>query len=885
MGFGISCSCASHNNFTFAKHIPTRLSWLSYSQQPHAHTEGSGLQTVLDLLGKPLLLLDEHGTVRFANQAAAAHFQSHQETLKKRRLHDVLPHHLVNDLHDHIPQLMAQGHSRCWRYAHKERRYEVCIAPLEHVDDPDVAFALITHDITEQEFLEHELSKTRRSLEILNRCNQVLIHADNEAQLLTEICQAIVENGGYSLAWIGLAEQDIERRVHPVAHFGFDEGYLEQLKVSWSDNELGRGPVGTSIRNNLPVVIKNIEDDASFMPWREQALQRGYQSVASLPLRENDNVIGALAIYAPEPNAFGTQEISLLSELVFNLAHGIRSLRQACELRKLMLAVEQSPVSVMITDKHGKIEYVNPRFTKVSGYSSDEVRGKNPRLLKSSHISSALYDDLWKTISSGHIWQGELQNRSKQGRLFIEYATISPVINSHGEITHYMAVKEDITERKAFEERLWQQTNFDPLTKLPNRALLLDRLDQAMARAHREKTRIALLLIDLDNFKTVNDSLGHEVGDVFLLQVAKRLQSLVREGDTLARIGGDEFALILSHADTLYELEESAEKILHSLTPALEIDGNDLFVSASIGIALHPQDGATSGELLKNADAAMYRAKGSGRGTYRFFTPELNHQLEQRLLLETRLRGALERKELSVYYQPQTDCSEGIVVGNEALLRWHSPELGTIQPDHFIPLAEESGLIIEIGRWVLEQACIEARRWHDAGYPHLHVSVNLSLRQFQHHGLVASVRKALNDSGLPPRALELEVTETILMKDVDHVAETLRQLKTLGVKLALDDFGTGYSSLSYLKRFPFDALKIDRAFVRDVITNQDDAALCEAIIAMGQRLKLKVIAEGVETEEQYIYLCSRGADLLQGYYFGRAVSGEEFRARLPSLIP
>jgi len=843
------------------------------------------LQTVLDLLGKPLLLLDEHGTVRFANQAAADHFQSHQEALKERRLHDVLPRNLVNDLHQHIPYLIQQGGSRCWRYSHRERRYEVCIAPLEHVDDPEIAFALITHDITEQESLQHELARTRRALETLNRCNHVLIHADNEAEMLTEICKTIVENGGYSLVWIGLAENDAEQSVRPVAHFGLDRGYLEQLKVSWADNVSGRGPVGTAIRTNHPVVIKNIASDTSFAPWRQAALTRGYQSVAALPLREDDTVIGTIAIYAPEPDAFGAGEISLFTELVINLAHGIRSLRQACDLHKLKLAVEQSPVSVMITDRHGNIEYVNPRFSQVSGYGADEVKGKNPRLLKSSHVSSAVYDELWNTISRGQSWQGELQNRSKEGRLFIEYATISPVINSHGEITHYMAVKEDITERKAFEERLWQQINFDPLTKLPNRSLLLDRLDQAIALAHRETSGIALLLIDLDNFKTVNDSLGHGVGDEFLLQVAKRLLSKVREGDTLARIGGDEFALIISHVDTLYELEENTEEILDSLTPALVIDGNDLFVSASIGIALHPQDGANSGELLKNADAAMYRAKSSGRGTYRFFTPELNHQLEQRLMLETRLRGALERNELSVHYQPQTDCSEGIIVGSEALLRWHSPELGTIQPDHFIPLAEESGLIIEIGRWVLEQACSEARRWHDAGYPHLHVSVNLSLRQFQHHGLVASVEKALNSSGLPPHALELEVTETILMKDVDHVARTLRQLKALGVRLALDDFGTGYSSLSYLKRFPFDALKIDRAFVRDVITNQDDAALCEAIIAMGQRLKLKVVAEGVETEEQYIYLCSRGANLLQGYYFGRAIPGEEFRKRLPSLIP
>ncbi|HEY0720515.1 MAG TPA: EAL domain-containing protein [Gammaproteobacteria bacterium] len=837
------------------------------------------MQTVLDLLGKPILLLDEQGNVRFANQAAVDHFQ-HREGLKQRPVHEVLPHAWAVDLHDHIPRLMQHGGSHCWRYAHKERHYEVCIAPLEHIEDPAVALALITHDITEHELLEFELARTRRALETLNRCNWLMIHADTEQQLLTEICRTIVESGGYSFAWIGLAEHDAAQRVRPVAHYGFNEGYLEQIAVSWGDNELGHGPVGSAIRENRAAIFQNIGSDPSFAPWREQAALRGYQAAAALPLHEKGTVVGALAIYAPETDAFDSQEVALLTELAGNLSHGIHALHQASELRKLSQAVEQSPVAVMITDSKGNIEYVNPRFCKVSGYSAEEVLGKNPRLLKSNHIPAAVYDDLWRTISSGQTWQGEMQNRSKQGRLFIEYATISPVFNAQGEITHFMAVKEDITERKAFEERLWQQSNFDPLTKLPNRALLLDRLDQAMGRAHLENSKIALLLIDLDNFKTVNDSLGHEVGDEFLLQVAKRLQGLVREGDTLARIGGDEFALILSRAQTLYELEESAEAILQALVPVLKLGATDLFVSASIGIALHPQDGASSGELLKNADAAMYRAKASGRGTYRFFTPELNHQLEQRLQLETALRGALARNELSVYYQPQVDCSEGSVVGCEALLRWHSPELGHIQPDHFIPLAEETGLIIEIGRWVLGEACREARRWHDAGYPWLHVSVNLSLRQFHHRGLVGSVQKALRDSRLPPSALELEVTESILMEDVDHVAAVLAELKQLGVRIALDDFGTGYSSLSYLKRFPFNVLKIDRTFVRDVITNSDDAALCEAIIVMAQRLKLKVIAEGVETEEQYIYLCSRGADLLQGYYFGKALAGSEFRAQL-----
>lgn len=541
-------------------------------------------------------------------------------------------------------------------------------------------------------------------------------------------------------------------------------------------------------------------------------------------------------------------------------------------LRKLSQAVEQSPVSVIITDLSGAIEYVNPKFEEVTGYRLDEVRGSNPRLLKSGHTPQADYRQLWNTIKHGDIWRGEFLNRRKNGELFWEYASISPIRNARGEIDHFLAVKEDITVRKEYEQRLLHQESYDALTELPNRVLAADRVAQAVVRARREGRSVGVVSLDVDNFKNINDSLGHGSGDALLLQLARRLVAAMREGDTVARLGGDEFLIVLADLATVDDVERVLDKVRSIFERPFNVEDKNIYITPSIGVTVAPEDSEDVHILLRNADAAMHRAKELGRNMTQFFMPEMNERAVKRLELESQLRHALERGELSLHYQPQVISASGRVVGAEALLRWQSPAYGMVSPERFIPLAEETGLIVPIGRWVLESACREAVAWPQP----LRVSVNVSSRQFRDGMLVETVAAVLEATGLAAGRLELEVTESLLLEDMDGTSRILERLQRLGVRIALDDFGTGYSSLSYLKRFPFGVLKIDRSFVNGIIDDPDDAALCEAIIQMAHVLNLKVIAEGVETAEQLEYLAARGVDLVQGYYYSRPLPTEEF---------
>jgi len=541
-------------------------------------------------------------------------------------------------------------------------------------------------------------------------------------------------------------------------------------------------------------------------------------------------------------------------------------------LRKLSQAVEQSPVSVIITDITGAIEYVNPKFEEVTGYLLDEVRGHNPRVLKSGHTAAAEYRDLWDTIMHGDIWRGEFLNRRKNGELFWEYASISPIRNADGEVDHFLAVKEDITVRKEYEQRLLHQESYDALTELPNRVLAADRVGQAVVHARREGRSVGVVSMDLDNFKNINDSLGHGSGDALLLQLARRLVAAMREGDTVARVGGDEFLMVLADLATAEDVERVLDKMRAVFERPFLMEDKSIYMTPSIGVTVAPDDSEDVHILLRNADAAMHRAKELGRNKTQFFTQEMNERAVKRLELESQLRQALDRGELSLHYQPQVISGSGRVVGAEALLRWQHPSIGAVSPERFIPLAEETGLIVPMGRWVLEAACREAMGWPRP----LRVSVNVSSQQFRDGELVETVAQVLADTGLAPERLELEVTESLLLEDVEGTAQILERLQALGVRIALDDFGTGYSSLSYLKRFPFGVLKIDRSFVSGINEDPDAAALCEAIIQMAHVLSLKVIAEGVETAEQLEYLATRGVDLVQGYYYSRPLPAAEF---------
>ena len=451
----------------------------------------------------------------------------------------------------------------------------------------------------------------------------------------------------------------------------------------------------------------------------------------------------------------------------------------------------------------------------------------------------------------------------------------SRLLDEQGDVIGLIGVAADITERKRAEARLMQLANFDTLTSLPNRALFHDRLAHALAKAHRSKKMVALLFLDLDRFKTINDSLGHYAGDELLKSVAERLQKNAREDDTVARLGGDEFTVILEGITYNEDATIVARKILEVMGQPFYLDGHEVFVTTSMGIAIYPLDGDNSDDLLKNADTAMYRAKEQGRNGYRFYTADMNAKAVEHLIMESSMRHALERNEFEVYYQPQIDVHSRELTGFEALLRWRHPDLGLLYPNQFLPLAEDNGLIVIIGEWVLHHVCGQAALWQRTGLPPVRVAVNLSGRQFRQENLVESVARALQESGLSPQLLELEITENFLLDNIQSAVITLNRLHDLNVQLAMDDFGTGYSSLSYLKRFPLNSLKIDQSFVRDISTDPDDAAIAEAIIALAKTLRLRVMAEGVETEEQLYFLRSRGCDQAQGFLINEAIPADQ----------
>jgi len=679
-------------------------------------------------------------------------------------------------------------------------------------------------------------------------------------------------------------------------------------------------------------------------------------------------------------------------------------------LRLQAAALGAAANAIVITDFHGTILWVNHAFTTMTGYSKEEVLGKNPRLLKSGEQPEAYYAKLWSTISSGKVWQGEIVNRRKDGTTYTEEMTITPIAQNVGQAnwSHFIAIKHDITERKRAEEELyralqmlqtilntipqrvfwkdrnctyvgcnrafatdaglnnpaeiigksdfelawsgtadryraddmlvmergstklnfdetqsrpdgsllWLRTNklplwdregkvigvigtyediterkvaeeqvqylayYDALTGLPNRTLLHDRLSKALASARRRKDKVALLFLDLDRFKDINDSLGHSVGDLFLQEVAERLKKWAREQDTVARVGGDEFVIVLTAAKDGADAAVAAERLMHAMSAGFVVQGRSLSISYSLGISVFPDHGADSETLITNADAAMYCAKENGGHNFRFFTDDMNAQAVERLTLESSLRRALDKKELFLMYQPQMNIATGKIIGLEALLRWQHPELGLVPPDRFIRIAENCGLIVPIGEWVLRTACSQARKWQDEGLPAVSVAVNVSAIQFRQEDFCEVIRRVLHETGLGPQYLELELTESLLLANADVMLSVVEELKAIGVTLAIDDFGTGYSNFNYLRRFRVSKLKIDRSFIQEVAAKPDDAAITTAIISMAKSLNLKVIAEGVENEAQMSFLRAHQCDEIQGYYFSKPLAVDKVADKL-----
>lgn len=749
-------------------------------------------------------------------------------------------------------------------------------------------------DITERKESEQALHQLNRELRAITECNHILIRAEQEQALIESVCRIICEDAGYRLAWVGYAEHDTAKTIRPVAWAGDEDGYLAQVPINWDDSAYGNGPSGLTIRHGKIHVVDDFTTDPGTRPWQQAALQRGYNSSISLPLKNDCGVtFGVLGIFSSASNAFPEPEQRLLEELANDLAFGIDTLRtraqhnQAEEQIRIAATAFEAQEGIIIADVNRQILRVNRAFTEISGYSAQEVMGKTPQLLKSEKHDEEFFSAMWQSLVKEGVWQGEIWNRDKQGDDYPVWLNITAVRDPSGQVTHYVGTMTDITERKEAEKKIEHLAYYDLLTELPNRRLLLDRLRQASLGSLRSKNMGALLFIDLDNFKILNDTSGHDIGDKLLIGVARRLGSCVRDGDTISRLGGDEFVVILEDlSQTPAEAAAHAKliggKIISILNQPYQIEDRMHHSTPSIGITLFNGSENSVDDLLKQADIAMYQAKTAGRNTLRFFDPEMQANLAVRADTEAELRRSIQHENFVLHYQPQVDENNRIIAA-EALVRWPHPQKGLMSPGEFIPLAEETGLILPLGQWVLENACQQLAIWsRDPDKQHLNLAVNVSAKQFREKDFTYRVKQVLKTTGAPANRLKLELTETLVLDNVQGSIEKMHTLKELGVGFSMDDFGTGYSSLSYLTRLPLDQLKIDRSFIRNLPDNANDAVVVQTIIMMAGSLGLKLIAEGVETDAQRVFLAQQGCFVYQGYLFSKPVELSAFETLMES---
>lgn len=746
-------------------------------------------------------------------------------------------------------------------------------------------------NITERKVAEAKAHRHMQLYAALSQCNKAIVYSTSEEALFQQVCHAAVTFGGMKMAWIGMVDQ-ATLRVRPVASFGEGAENLHELDVSIDPGSpFGHGPIATAIRQVQPFWCQDFMGDPLTEPWRERGKKAEWAASASLPLHRDGRIIGIFVLYAGVVNAFDQPACDLLIEMAsgISFALGNFSLEAARkwaeqELRIAATAFEAQE-GIIVTDANKVILRVNKSFSSLTGYSTDEVIGQTFALIKSEKQDQTFYNQIREALNRDHYWHGEIWNRRKNGDVHPDWLTITAVTNAKGKITHYVGTFSDLSKRKKDEAAIHSLAFYDPLTNLPNRRLLLDRLEHTLIVSTRHRNYVALLFMDLDNFKTLNDTKGLNIGDLLLIDVASRLLSCVREGDTVARLGGDEFVIILEElseeaALAATQAEDICYKMLNAISLPYLLQNYSHHSSASIGVILFNNHDLTSDDLLKRADTAMYQAKNAGRNSVCFYDPSIQAALEKYTALQIDLRRALTEQQFKLYYQMQVD-NNACIIGAEVLIRWQHPEKGIIFPIAFIPLSEETDLILAIGHWVLQTACLQLKAWEsNLSTRHVVLAVNVSAKQFHQHDFVEQVLSILQQTGVDPSNLKLELTESILVENLEAIITKMNMLKSKGVKFSLDDFGTGFSSLSYLKRLPLDQLKIDQSFVSGELDNPSDAAIVRTVIGLGQSLGLAVIAEGVETEVQRNFLEVNGCNYYQGYLFGKPVPLADFELLL-----
>lgn len=643
-----------------------------------------------------------------------------------------------------------------------------------------------------------------------------------------------------ALEMLGYCQEEfIGKNVHELMHHTHDDGshYLQQ-----------DCPIYKALHEGIPA---HVEGE---LFWRKDGTSL-ISEYRAHPIHSEGKVVGSVVTFA---------DITLRKQIESNL-----------ELAKNI--IENANEAILVTNMGGIIEQVNDAYVKITGYSREEAIGATPKIQQSGRHDQMFYAQMWKDIHGKGYWEGEIWDRRKNGEIFPKWLSISTVNDEHGNPSKLVGIFSDISSLKETEKELENLAYYDALTGLPNRVLFRDRLKQGIHAAKRDDYKLATLLIDLDHFKFVNDTLGHDAGDNLLEIVAECLKSFVRESDTVARLGGDEFTIILSEINQPEEASIIAQKIIDNLKEPIEVKGRMVNIGASIGISTYPDDGDECDLLLKNADMALYKAKDSGRNAYHFFSEELQSAIFDHISMEDEMRKGIDNDQFVLHYQPKINLKSGKMIGMEALVRWNHPDKGFVRPDHFIPFAEETGLIIPMGLWIFKTACRELSEFNrDLDVP-LKVAINLSAAQFKQRGLIYTIKEIIEQYGIAPENVELEITESSVMGDVDLAIATMKKFRDLGLKLSIDDFGTGYSSLSYLKRFPINTLKIDQSFVRDLTIDSDDAAIVQAIISMAKNLQLDVVAEGVETEEQLAFLQTNHCEHVQGYLFSKPLPAQEFQ--------
>ena len=665
---------------------------------------------------------------------------------------------------------------------------------------------------------------------------------------------------------------------------GMNQGYCSASTGALEHYGCAQHALQTSV---TPLFLKDIAQvaECAQCPQRVkmQALQRGagFSTLWSVPLSNTQgDSLGVMNFYARALTQPEAEAQTSFQRFALEAGRAVAFWEQEQQLRRALTALSIANDGVIVTDADARIVFVNKSWCERSGYSQKEAIGQNPSLVKSNLQGKAFYKAMWAVLLETDAWQGEIVNRNRNGEASPQFLRVRGV-RDKGVLTHYVGVIADLSRLKQSEHEREQLAHYDPLTHLPNRLLATSRLSFAIEEAARNGTQVGLICIDLDRFNTINDSLGHPVGDQVLQRIARSIKERVRGKDTFGRLGGDEFMLIQEHVKHPDEVVRMAQLVLELMRQPVRIGaGNEIYTSASLGISMYPEDGKTAVELIQNADTAMYHAKKLGRDTFCFYTAELSMRMRQRMHLETQMRLAMENGEFKLFYQPQVDIVSGRISGVEALMRWKSLEFGSIAPAEFIPIAEQSGLILGLGAWAINEACAQAKRWLDEGLPPLVMAVNVSVHQFRAKNLLAVVKDALKQSGLPAHYLEIELTESAFFEDAEAAINITRRLHALGVKLALDDFGTGYSSLAYLSRFPLDKIKIDQSFVRDITSNPINAAIASATIALAQNLNMSALAEGVENDGQLNFLRQRGCASIQGFFFSYPLDADACAAFL-----